>query len=149
MAIWLSVLAWPIWRASGCSSWGEIMMWRLGKNHNQLETIMQNHVWIEQLSNLMNESDRNHSRFLEIIYWVADFAVLTWGLRGGWEWMMLECLLCFWGRFPAKYCSYSTHTCSQRYLVSKSVSQCKVTGKQDKLLLTWKRGKSNFLFQWR
>lgn len=43
MTIWLAVPVWPIWRASGCSAWGEIMMGCLGKNHNQSETIMQNY----------------------------------------------------------------------------------------------------------
>lgn len=45
MAIWLAVPVWPIWRASGCSAWGEIMMGCLGKNHYQSEAIMQNYVY--------------------------------------------------------------------------------------------------------
>ncbi len=40
---------------------------------------------------------------------ILDFATLTWGLRGGWEWMMLELLLCFGAKFPVKHDSYSTH----------------------------------------
>lgn len=99
MTIWLVVLVWPIWGASGCSAWGETIERKPVRNNAKFCLPHSQHR-IEQVRTALKVNE-----WLQ----VTRFALLTWAFLGGWEWIMLELLLCCGGRCPAKHGSYSIH----------------------------------------
>ena len=163
MTIWLAVPVWPIWRASGCSAWGEIMMGCLGKNHNQSETIMQNYVCLSPSTGLkgwetpqINQAMRMacYSSCIRQLILPANLGSSGWmGVYDAWIVALLWgdpfCKARFLQKKKKKKHAHTVISYQNQYHKTNDECLSWNTTLETWDLLTWECGECNFLLQWR